>query len=125
MKTLTLEAGALIAFERNDRRTCLLLKEALAEGCELVLPAGVIAQVWRDGSRQVLLARLLRTSTLTVAPLDDELARAAGQRCGVSGTADVVDASAALVARRHGGVVMTSDPDDLRRLDPTLTRLVV
>ena len=44
--------------------------------------------------------------------------------CGRSGTADVVDASVALLARRLRAVVVTSDPDDLRRLDP-LVNLVV
>ena len=37
-----------------------------------------------------------------------------------AGTADVVDVSVALLARRVGGVVVTSDPDDLRAVDPGL-----
>jgi len=32
----------------------------------------------------------------------------------------VVDASVALVARLVGGVTVTSDPDDLHRIDPAL-----
>jgi hypothetical protein len=37
-----------------------------------------------------------------------------------SGTADVVDAHVVVCARRAGQRVATSDPDDLRRLDPSL-----
>jgi hypothetical protein len=125
MNTLTLDASALIAFERADRRCVVLLLEATKAGGTLVVPAGVLAQVWRDGARQVRLARLFCIPEVKVVALDDELARAAGQRCGVSGTSDVVNASVALVGRRHGGVVVTSDPDDLHRLDPMLDLIVV
>ena len=125
MSTLTLDSGALIAFERADRRCVVLLLEATKAGRTIVVPAGVLAQVWRDGARQARLARFFSIPEVTVVALDDELARAAGQRCGVSGTSDVIDASAALVGRRHGGVVVTSDPDDLHRLDPTLDLIVV
>ena len=48
------------------------------------------------------------------------MALAAGELCAASGTSDVVDAAVVLVARRHGGRVATSDPDDLRRLDARL-----
>lgn len=37
------------------------------------------------------------------------------------GTSDVVDAHVALLARRLHATVLTSDPDDLTALDPTLT----
>jgi predicted nucleic acid-binding protein len=125
MIRLTLDAGALIAIDRNDRSVVLLLRRATATGAAIAVPAGVVAQAWRDGARQARLARLLATREVTVVPLDDERARAAGQLCGVSRTADVVDASVALVARAHGGAVVTSDPDDLRRLDATLELIVV
>jgi hypothetical protein len=55
--------------------------------------------------------------------LNDLQARAAGQLCGVTKTSDVIDATVVLCARRRGHSVMTSDVEDLRRLDPTL-RLV-
>lgn len=84
------------------------------------MPAGVIGQVWRDGARQSRLARLVKSGLLEVRDLDLDEARAAGSLCGISGTADVVDASVALLARRHRAAVVTSDPDDLRKLDPEL-----
>jgi predicted nucleic acid-binding protein len=122
---LTLDAGALIAFERNDRRVVALLKRTLEHRLTLAVPAGVVGQVWRSGRRQAQLARLLASERLEVEPLDDLRARAAGQLCGVAGTRDVVDASVALCARSRGHAVATSDPDDLRALDPTLQLLEV
>lgn len=125
MSGLTLDAGALIAFERNDRRIVALLAVALDREQPIAVPAGVVAQVWRDGRRQARLARLLGGDQVEVEPLDDARARAAGQLCGVRGTADVVDASVVLCARARRHVVVTSDPDDLRQLDPKLRLVVV
>ena len=123
MSGLTLDAGALIAFERNDRRVVTMLARALERRLPIAVPAGVVGQVWRDGRRQVALVRLLGSSAIDVEPLDDARARAAGQLCGAAGTADVIDASVVLCARSRGQAVMTSDVGDLRRLDRTL-RLV-
>jgi predicted nucleic acid-binding protein len=116
----TLDAGALIAVERGDRAVVLRIAAALRRGLGVAVSAGALAQVWRDGRRQVRLGRLLAGSDVEVVPLDAFAARAAGQLCGVAGTADVVDASVALCARARGHVVITTDPDDLRRLDPDL-----
>lgn len=120
MRGLTLDTGALIAFERNDRRVVTLLLRALQNGLAVAVPAGVVSQAWRDGKRQVPLVRLLGSHLVEIEPLDDRRARAAGQLCGVTGTSDVVDASVVLCARARGQAVMTADVDDLRRLDPTL-----
>lgn len=120
MSGLTLDAGALIAFERNEQRIRLLIHEARTEKLEIAVPAGVVAQAWRDGRRQVRLARLLRSKQVMVVPLDDVRAREAGQLCGVTGTSDVIDASVVLCARVRKHRVATSDADDLRRLDPKL-----
>jgi predicted nucleic acid-binding protein len=115
-----LDAGALIAFERNDKRVRTLVELAAARGIDLYAPAGVVGQVWRDGRRQARLARLLASGALRVEGLDREEAQAAGVLCGQSKTDDVIDASVALAARRHRAKVVTSDPDDLRRIDARL-----
>ncbi len=49
MSGLTLDAGALIAFDRNDRKLVALLKRALEFGHSFAVPAGVVGQAWRDG----------------------------------------------------------------------------
>jgi predicted nucleic acid-binding protein len=117
MSGLTLDTGALIGFERNDRRVVALLARARELGFTLTVPAGVVGQVWRDGRRQSRLARLLRGEGVSVEPLDDQRAREAGQLCGITSTRDVIDASVVLCARRYGQRVVTSDPKDIRRLD--------
>lgn len=121
---VVLDAGALVAFERNDRRVRRLVELAADHGRRLHVPAGVLGQVWRDGARQARLARLVKSGVLDVRALDLDEARAAGVTCGLSGTADVIDASVAILARRHGAIVVTSDPADLHRLDPGLTLVV-
>jgi hypothetical protein len=120
MSGLTIDSGGLIAFDRNDRAVVAIFARALQHGLQLAVPAGVVGQVWRDGRRQVRLARLLASDVVEVETLDDRRARAAGQLCGATRTRDVVDASVVLCARARGHAVLTSDPDDLRRLDPSL-----
>ncbi len=125
MSGLVFDAGALIGFERSDREVVMLVKRLLVHRAKLVVPAGVVGQVWRNGTRQARLARLLGSPIAHVEPLDDHRARAAGQLCGLAGSRDVVDASVVLSARSHGLPIVTSDPDDLRRLDPKVRLLVV
>lgn len=120
MTAVVLDTGALVGFERNDRRVVAIVTRALEHHDELLVPAGVVAQAWRDGSRQARLARLLGAPLCNVVSLDDRQARAAGQLCGLAGTTDVVDASVAVVAWDRRARVITSDPDDLRRLDRRL-----
>jgi hypothetical protein len=119
-QAVVLDAGALIAFERGDGRMRALLRDALKRGARVVIPAGALGQAWRDGARQAPLAALVRGPTTVVPALDRVLAEASGTLCGRCGTSDVIDASVVLTARRERAVVVTSDPDDLRRLDPTL-----
>ncbi len=120
MAGVTLDTGALIAIERGDPRLQALLDEAHAAGADLAVPAGVVAQAWRGGTRQARLARFLRLATVTVIPLDDPGARAAGALCGHASTSDVVDASVVICARDRDHAVISSDPGDLAALDPTL-----
>lgn len=123
MSGLTLDAGALIAFERRDREMVAIVARARTHRLTLAVPSGVVGQVWRDGRRQTRLATLLASDAVSVEPLDDARARAAGQLCGITKTRDVIDASVVLCARRRGHGIVTSDPEDITRLDPTL-RLV-
>ena len=51
-----------------------------------------------------------------VEPLDEALAKSAGELCGKAKVADVVDAAVVASAARRGDTVLTSDPRDLRRL---------
>jgi hypothetical protein len=116
---LTLDAGALIAFARRDRRVAAIVLRARQRGVSLVVPVGALAQAWRGGRHNPLRA-LIAAAGVHTAELSTAMATAAGELCAARGSSDVVDASVVLVARQHGGRVATSDPDDLRRLDPHL-----
>ena len=115
---ITLDTGALIALDRGDKRMIALLQHALAQGLAFRVPSGVLAQAWRDGRTQVTLARFLRTEEVEIVPLDDQVARSCGELCGASNTADIIDASVVILARQRRDLIVTSDPSDLRRLDP-------
>ncbi len=125
MKGLTLDAGALIAIDRNDRGAIAVIYRAIENGRSIAVPAGALAQTWRDGRRQARLARLLAEPEVEVVALDDFRAREAGQLCGIRKTSDIVDASVVLCARARNDQVFTSDPEDLARLDPTLALIEV
>lgn len=113
-RPVVLDAGALIAVDRADRRIVRLLE--LAD--EIHVPAGALGQAWRNPARQVRLVRVMNSDGVKIHPLDAVAARAAGQLCAATATSDVIDASVVLLARAVGGVPVTSDPDDLHRLDP-------
>lgn len=115
-----LDSGALIAFERADARMRALLREALDTDARVIIPAGVLGQVWRDPAKQVALGALSKASTTMVPSLDQVLAEAVGVLCGKRKTSDVVDASVVLTARREGAPIVTSDIDDLRHLDDAI-----
>lgn len=122
MSALVLDAGALIALDRNVREVWAILRVASDDSEFIQVPAGAIAQAWRDGRRQVLLTRALRHCDEVA--LDGTTARAAGLLCGQSKTADIVDASVALaaagLARRGTVSVLTSDSGDIEHLIATL-----
>lgn len=119
MRGLTLDAGALIAVERKDERMKALLERILAHPEAVIhIPAGVVAQVFRDGSKQARLMKLLKGTQTRFVALEEETAQAAGVLLGLRGTSDVVDASVVICARRYRQPVVTTDPHDLRRLDP-------
>jgi hypothetical protein len=121
---LTLDAGALSALDRDDRRVIALLARALETAARVTVPATALAQAMRRPSRQARLARLVRQPMTDLVPLDGLDATTVGILLAATNTADIADAHVVVCARRAKQAVVTSDPDDLRRLDPKL-RLVV
>lgn len=114
MTALILDAGALVATDRDDRSMIARLAVAQQHGMELRSNAMVIAQVWRDRQgRQVNLARLLRA--VDVRTVNHHDGRQAGVLLGLIGTADPIDATVVLLAQ-PGDRILTSDPDDITRL---------
>ena len=116
---VVLDAGAFIALERRDDRMTRLARRFADAKTPLITSAGVVAQVWRGGGRhQVPVAFLLARTD--IADLTARVARTLGLMLGTAGRADPVDAHVVLLARERGWPVVTSDPDDLHAIDPTL-----
>jgi len=118
---IMLDAGALIALDRGDKRMIALLKEALVQRLTFRVPSGVVGQAWRNGRTQVSLSRFLRTDEVEIIPLDEQLARTCGELCGATRTSDIIDASVVILARQRRDSIVTSHPQDLRRIDPACT----
>ena len=70
MAGVTLDAGGLIALDRNDRRMIVLLARAVATNSRITIPASALAQAVRRPDRQARLSRLIRQPTTDVVPLD-------------------------------------------------------
>jgi hypothetical protein len=121
----TLDAGGLIALDRNDRRVIVLVARAAETGARITVPATALAQATRRPERQVRLARLIRQPTTDVVALDRADATSVGRLLAASGTSDVVDAHVVICARRSRQNIVTSDPDDLTRLDPAAQLIIL
>jgi predicted nucleic acid-binding protein len=111
--SVVLDSGALIAVDRGSRDTKQTIELLRRAGETLRTPSPVVGQVWRDGSRQAVLARLLQR--VDVLDVSEDHARRAGELLGAAGGTDVVDALVALAAR-GADTVLTSDPADITRL---------
>lgn len=111
--TAVLDAGALIAIDRRDRKVGAMLRLLQRAGAPVRTSAGAVAQVWRSGSRQVNLARVLRG--LEVVALDETAGKRVGELLAANGSDDLVHAHVALLVEA-GGRVLTSDEQDIEAL---------
>jgi predicted nucleic acid-binding protein len=118
---LTLDTGALLALDHPARAIVMQarLDETVRRGGSICVPVGTIAQAWRS-TRQVRLARLLTSRDVDIAVMTPNTARSVGLMCARTGHDDVIDVHVALCARERGHAVVTSDPGDISRIDPTL-----
>lgn len=113
MSRLVLDASAFVAFEKGSAGVRARLAAARRLGLDVTTTAPVVGQVWRDGRRQALLARLV-SATHVQAP-DTAAARKAGELLARAKLEDVVDALVATLAK-DGDTVLTSDPSDIAAL---------
>ncbi len=111
--TAVLDAGALVAVDKRDRVVGAMLRVLHRDGVPVVTSGGVVAQVWRDGSRESNLARIL--TGVVVDPLDDVVARRVGDLLRRNRSDDLVDAHVALLVQPDDQVI-TSDEPDLKAL---------
>lgn len=118
---LTLDTGALLALDHRMKAPLMLtrIEELRYRRGTLCIPAGVIAQAWHS-PQQVRLARLIFSLDTEIAVMDLDVARSVGLLCAASGHHDVIDVHVALCARERGHAVVTSDHEDIARVDPSL-----
>jgi predicted nucleic acid-binding protein len=108
----TLDTGALIGLERRERRAVAFFRTAVAHSIPLIAPTVAIAEWWRgrtDEREQILAA-------LVVEPLDGALSKMAGEAMTRVRGSTLADSVVMASAARSGGVVLTSDFEDMERL---------
>jgi predicted nucleic acid-binding protein len=118
MMGVTLDTGALIAMEKSKPRAMMLLRAAKEQRAELFATTPVIAEWWRGRSDRREDIKL----GVTIVPLPLAVAEAAGMVLGqfrreadrVKLTIDAMVVAFAAIC--GGGIVYTSDVDDLSRL---------
>jgi hypothetical protein len=108
-----LDAGALVAVDRRNRTIGAQLRVLQQQGTPIRASSAVVGQVWRDGRKQVNLARVLAGVGIEALGKDD--GKRIGELLALAGSADVVDAHVALMAA-NADLVLTSDPVDIRKL---------
>lgn len=124
MAGLTLDAGALIAYERGQERVRKILEVGYERGFVPTIPAIALAKVWRGDAKDARTARLLKACSVEV--IDERLARTAGALRRATPGANAADACIAAGVRCRGDAIATSDPDDMRALlGDSFTILVV
>jgi hypothetical protein len=120
VRTIVLDAGAVLAAERDDRRFGELWQRALARDATILMPSTVVAETWRGSKTNPRIARLFPAID-QVPQLDLVAAKSVGSllaRRG-AGRGHVIDAHVADVAlANQPALVVTSDPEDIRALLP-------
>lgn len=117
--SVVLDSEGLWAVARNDSDdTKAVLKASHLAGVPVFVPAAVLAETLFGDARDVRANQALKK--LQVVPLTDPIARAAAvlkRLAGMAGVAATIDAIVvATSAAAGGGVVLTSDVDDIRVL---------
>jgi hypothetical protein len=109
----TFDTGMLIALERRKRPATEAFRAIVQRGFLPIVPAVALVEWWRDRTdvREEILEAMI------VEDMPPLLCRAAGEALAAVRGSTLVDATVmASAALRGGGVVYTSDPGDLQRL---------
>jgi predicted nucleic acid-binding protein len=112
MAGLTFDTGALIGLERRHHRIRRVFATAIRDNVRVTVPTAALVEWWRG--RTDLAEDII--ASVDVEPLDEQLAKTAGEALVAVPTAASVDAIVMASAARRGDVVYTSDFDDLARL---------
>ncbi len=113
MSTIVYDAGALIAAERGDQRMWAIHQRVMARGVQPVVPATVLAEVWRGGRMQRRLGQFVHSCE--VEGFSETSARAAGVLLSAA-PHGVVDASVVECALRRASPCVTGNRSHLTDL---------
>jgi len=107
----TFDSGALIALERRDIGMVIKLRVLHQAGVPITIPANAVVEWWRKGHGQSSILALG-----TVEPLNEAIAKAAGEGLAKVRGSTAIDATVMASAAQRGDRVFTSDPTDMQRL---------
>jgi predicted nucleic acid-binding protein len=116
---LVLDAQGLVKLATGDPAVLALVRTAHQRYDHVVTAASTLAEVLRGGGADARIHRVLQR--VTVADIDKETGRRAGELLGATGLSGhrcPVDAMLAVVALAapRPALLLTSDPDDMARL---------
>jgi predicted nucleic acid-binding protein len=116
---LILDAQGLVKLATGDPAVRALVQTAHQRYDQVVTAASTLAEVLRGGAADARIHRILQR--VTVANIDQEAGRKAGELLGATGLSGhrcTVDAMLAVVAlaQPRPALLLTSDPDDMARL---------
>jgi predicted nucleic acid-binding protein len=114
MTDVLLDSGFFIGHEKADSRCRMWLQLFNDRNVRLATVATNVAEVWRNGGRQVRLMRLM--PAVEVIPVDLGLAQAAGELMARTGSSSTVDALLVAAAVGRHAAVLTGDPGDIAPL---------
>ena len=114
MDGVTYDTGALVAADHNDRGMWALHAGFLAEEISPTVPAPVLAEAWRGGSRQASLARFL--ALCSVESMSEQQAKSVGVLSGKASHDDIVDVTVVEGAIRRRDAIVTSNHTHIRKI---------
>ena len=123
---LVLDAGAVIALAQGDVRVSGFIALAIDEGAKVFVPAVAVAETVRGrGPREAAVNRVIGAAD-SVLTTDEASARTAGEILGATRSRSTIDALVVATAIHAGGArILTSDPQDLRRLSEGRQELTI
>ena len=118
-ETAVLDSQGLAGWVEGDRKIAAMVKELSDTGSEIVISANTLVEVAHERIRLPRLERAL--SHMRVEPVTERAAKGSAQllkEVRLYGHEHAVDSTVAELALRQRGpvVLLTSSPDDMRRL---------
>ena len=121
---LTLDTGALLALDHPAKAVAMQarLEAARQRGGTICIPAEAVAQASASPGPPRPAAQV---SDIDIAVMTLSAACSIGLLCADTDRDDVVDVHVVLCARQRHHAIVTSDPRDIARIDPTVPRILV